>query len=305
MDNKQKRHIRPFKILPITYLYHKFDYQLQAMKINTTILFFLFGITSFGQQSSSKEEVYQILRAHSIFHQPYMETAKNSFRNFVATHPADPYRLIASYWLAEILNKLNNSDSARLLYSQVLDMSVPDSVDDGNYRRSSAIRLAEINMADNDYCAALSHLDLARKFILRYDCGNARIEDDIRMKVLYSKCYLGQGDYRRAIDTLAPCMFGSWSKDNKLIISTLYEAYLNIHTKEEIKNEFLNLEKGLVIRPEKHYSYSYFQPAVKVFDNEIEFQDHTYSLNKLTEREQKQKCMETIKQSAIYKLATH
>lgn len=192
-----------------------------------------------------------------------------------------------------------------MLYSKVLTIPVPDSVDDANYRRSAATRLAEIFIANQNYSAALNYLDIAKhKFIPRFDCGNARIEDDMKMKVLYSSCYIGQGNYNKAIDTLAPYMFVGWYGDNTIVIDKLYEAYQKIHTKEKIKNEFLNAEKSLVIKQEQYYSYSYFQPTTKIFGKEIKFQDFNYDLNKLTEQERKEKCMETIRQSAMYKLAT-
>ena len=275
------------------------------MKITTTILLFVISATSFAQRTTPKEEAYKILSAHNIFNSPYRETAKKAFEDYISKYPTNPYRLVATYCLAEILNNINELDSASLRYSEVLRMSIPDSVDDANYRRSSAIRLAEICITKNDYISALNYLGHERqKFVFRFDCGNSRIEDDMKIKALYSSCFIGQGNYNAAIDTLAPYMFFGSYGDNTIIIDKLYEAYLKIYTKEEIKNEFLNAEKNLLIKQEQYYLYSYLQPTTEIFGKEIKFQDYNYNLNELTEQERKQKCIEMIRQSRMYKLAT-
>jgi hypothetical protein len=275
------------------------------LKIATTILLLLLATTSLAQSSTPKEEVYKILRTANIFNLPYRETARKAFNNYISKYSTSPYRLVAIYWLAEIIHKFENVDSSAPLYKQVLAVQNADSVDDAHFRHSSAIRLAEISIAKNDYVEALNYLDLAKqKFIPRYDCGYARVEDARKMNVLYSSCYIEQGNYGQAIDILTPYMIASWYSDDTIVIGKLYEAYLGIHTREEIKNEFLNAEKNVDIKHEQNNTYSYFQPSIRIFDKEIKFNDIHYNLNKLTAEERKQKCTETIRQSIIYKLAT-
>jgi hypothetical protein len=195
--------------------------------------------------------------------------------------------------------------TAKRQYLQVLKTSIPDSVDRYNYRYNATMRLAEINIKNDDYTKALHYLDNEiKKFTPRYDCGNARIDDDIRIKAMYASCYIGQGNYIKAIDTLLPYTFINWNGNGKkLLINKLYEAYLKIYTKQAIKKEFLTIEKTLVIKKEQYYSFSYLQPYIKVFGKEVKIQDYNCDLSKLSEQEQNEKCVEIIKQSAIYKLA--
>lgn len=269
----------------------------------TVILLFLLYATSFAQPSP-KEEVYKILHP-SIFNASHINIAKRSFEDYIARYSTNPYRLVAIYWLAEIHNKLKNTDSSGLLYAQAIAMVIPDSIDNANFRRSSAIRLAELAIAGNDFGTALKYLDLANeKFILRADCGYGRMEDNVRMVILYSSCYIGQGNYAQAIDNLAPYMFSNMQKYNVILVDKLYEAYQKIHTAEEIKQEFLNAEKHLIIKRVQFPSFTDLRPAIKIFDKEINIPDFNGVLSRLSEAEQLQWCIETLRQSTMYKLAT-
>jgi tetratricopeptide (TPR) repeat protein len=270
----------------------------------TIILLFLLQTASFAQPSP-KEEVYNILRGN-IFDASHINIAKRSFEDYIARYSTNPYRLVAIYWLAEIHNKLKNTDSSGLLYAQAVAMVVPDTVDNSNFRRSSAMRLAEFAIAGNDYDAALNYLDLANeKFILRADCGYGRMEDGVRMVILYSGCYIGQGNYTQAIDTLTPYMFSRMQKYSTIVLDKLYEAYGKIHTKKEIKQEFLNAEKHIIIKRIQYPSYTHVQPTITIFGKEICIpDDDVVVLNRLPEEKQKQWCIETLRRSAIYKLAT-
>lgn len=278
---------------------------IASMKITITLLLLLLATTSFAQPSTPKEELYNILRTHKIIPSPHKETAKKDLEDYISKYPKNPYSLIARYWLGEILRNLNDVDGSKLYYIQAIAIPAPDSVFEANfYRHGSAIRLAEISIARGDYSAALNYLDLAKhKFILRPGCGKPKIDHDIGIKVMYSSCYIELGNSRDAIDLLAPYMFGMYRGDTT-VSNKLYEAYLKIHTKEEIKNEFLNAEKTLEIEEKQIDGFYLLQPTLSLFGKTITFDVWHFNVKKLTEQGRKQKCMETIRQSAIYKLTT-
>jgi hypothetical protein len=275
------------------------------MKIPITLLLLLLATTSFAQPLTPGEELYKILSTHKIIPSTHKETAKKDLEDYITKYPTNPYSLIARFWLGEIHHNLNEVDSSTLYYIQAIDIPAPDSVYEANgYKHFSAIRLAEIYLARGDYSATLKYLDLAKnKFIFRPH-GKLKVDPNTKINVMYSSCYIELNKSREAIDLLSPDIFGRYRGDTT-VSNKLYEAYLKMHTKEEIKNEFLNAEKRLEIKEEKIYDGSYLlKPTLIVFGKTISFDVYTLTVKKLTEQEQKQKCMETIRQSAIYKLAT-
>lgn len=238
-----------------------------------------------------------------------IEYAKNEFSNFAKTKPTSIYKIIAIYHLAEIANKQNNSSEAISLYLQVLKLTVPDSIED-NYKNYSAKELAEIYIDKKDYNTAIKYLDLTKKkFPYRHFCGNAYASDDIYTADRYSDCYIALGDYKKAIDILTPHMFGNGLADNGELVKKLYLTYLKVYPKDAIKNEFINADKSLVIKKEKYKDETYYRPLIKIFGRQV-FVYVTVMVwetlnDKMTKEERKQKTIETIHQSDIYKLATN
>lgn len=272
------------------------------MKTIITITFLILRIVSYGQQLPDEVAIHNIMSKNIYFDSKAINSAKIAFKNFLSDYPASNYRPFATYYLAEIENRFNRIDSAEIFYKQVLIMCAPDSINPG-VKHNSAKRLAEIYIEKRDYNIAKKYLDEARdKFVDRYDCGNARARDFLNMQCLYSICYIGQKNYQKAIDTLAPLMFANGFADNSTLVKLLYETYLKIYTKKEIQEQFLNAAKTLVIKKEKDHSYSFLQPVIKVFNKEIEVSVYDY-VNKLTQSQQKQKCIDKITNSEIYRLA--
>lgn len=276
------------------------------MKFLIVILLLLPRLIAVGQESTASTEVYKVLSIQNIFNPDYIHKAKNEIQNIITTHQADPHRIAGLYWLAEIYNALNNDDSARMLYTEILNMSIPEKTDDHNYRYNSAKKLAELSIDQKDFCAALNYLDLAKfKFIPRFDCGNSYMDENLDMKILYANCYSGTGEVKRAIDSLAPFMFTAWSGTyTERLVEVLYGEYLKVYTPEEIKIEFLGAEKTLVIKTETYYSHSYRQPAITIFNNEIGLPIYEYEIKSLTVQGLNKQCIELMRQSSIYKLAT-
>lgn len=238
-----------------------------------------------------------------------IEYAKNEFSNFTKSKPTSIYKIIAVYHLALIANKLDNKEEAISLYKQVLDLTVPDSIDN-NYKNYSAKNLAEIYIDKKDYKTAIKYLDLTKKkFSYHHFCGNAYASDNIYTADRYSDCYIALGNYKKAIDILTPYMFSNGLADNSGLVKKLYSTYLKVYSKSEIRNQFLNSEKTLIINKEKSGNEIYYRPLIKIFDRQVfvyVFVMVWDTLNDtMTDAERKQKTIETIKQSEIYKLATN
>jgi hypothetical protein len=84
---------------------------------------------------------------------------------------------------------------------------------------------------------------------------------------------------------------------------------LKVYSKSEIKTQFLNAHKSLIIKKEISDDETYYRPLIKIFDRQVfvyVFVMFWDTLNdKMMDDERKQKTIETIQQSEIYKLATN
>jgi tetratricopeptide (TPR) repeat protein len=271
------------------------------MKTILTITLLFFKLNSFGQHVPDEEAIHNILSKNIYFDTKAMNSAKTGFHSFLLQYKTSNYRSYATYMLAEIENKFNQIDSAEVLYKQVFTMTAPDRFNP-NVKHDAAKRLAEIYISKTDYNTALEYLDEARtKFLGRYQCGTGYADDYLDIKCLYATCYSGQNNYTKAIDSLAPLMFANLMTRNSKLVKLLYETYLKIHTKREIREQFINAAKTLVIKKEKKFSFTYLKPVIQVFDKEIEI--YTLDIYNLGESQQMQKCIEKLINSEIYKLA--
>lgn len=263
---------------------------------------------SFAQKSDPEQElndiyfsknVYEVLTTNYNFYQPYRDSGMITLENYIAKYPANPQRFVAMRYLAQIFEKYNLVDSAVLFYKQVLTM--PENIDHYNSNRyTAASSLTKIYLDRKDYSTALTYLEQASgQFFFKSSCGTVTIELRQKISAQYWDCYNGLGDYKQAIDRFARFMFNNvWGSQQML-----YEAYVKVYSKEELRKAFLEAANKIEIKKEQDDSSFYLQPVFKIFDKEIKL----YSGNgfeKLTEQEQKQKCLEEIMQSKMYKLAT-
>lgn len=275
------------------------------MKTITTILLSILTSVTFGQQFADKIFLYRLVDSYE---NDSIQYAKKEFSNFTKTKPTSIYKIIAVYHLALIADKLDNKEEAISLYKQVLELTVPDSIEN-NYKNYSAKDLAEIYIDKKDYKTAIKYLDLTKKkFSYKHFCGNAYASDDIYTADRYSDCYIGLGNYKKAIDILSPHMFSNGLADNSGLVKKLYLTYLKVYSKSEIKNQFLNADKSLEIKKEKYKEETYLRPLIKVFNSQVfipifTYMDYEFEISKMTDEQQKQKCIDEIKNSEIYKFA--
>jgi tetratricopeptide (TPR) repeat protein len=279
-----------------------------TMKTPVSFLLLIVCTTAFAQPAMLEKElddiylsnnIYEVLTTNNNFYSPYRQSAKNSLENYIAKYPENPYKFVAMRYLGQIFEKLNLVDSSVLLYKQLLTM--PEDIDHYNWNRfTSAFQLTKIYLAKKDYNTALNYLEQASgQFFEKSSCGTVKLEDRQRINALYWDCYFGLGDYKQAIDRFARFMFSSvWGNEQKL-----YDAYVKVYSKEEMKKEFLEAEHNIEIKSKQYGSHCHFNPVVKIFDKEMilyigdEFE-------KLTEQERMQQCIEELRKSKMYKLAT-
>src|ERR1700744_3798882 len=110
------------------------------MRQITLHILFLWTLRLFGQTNADWAAVDRIASAYD---NDSIAVAKDFAKKFLFTTPNSKYRIGAIYYLAEIANKQNNIDSALILYKQVLDFLVPDTVEN-NYQNYSCKTLSEI-----------------------------------------------------------------------------------------------------------------------------------------------------------------
>lgn len=283
-------------------------YFVATMKTPVTLLLLMVCTTAFAQPAMPEKElddiyfsknIYEVLTTDNNFYLPYRQTAINSLENYIAKYPANPYKFVAMRYIGEIFEKLNQVDSSVLFYKQVLTM--PEEIDHYNWNRfTSAFQLTKIYLAKKDYSTALNYLEQASgPFFEKSTCGTVKLEDRQRINALYWDCYFGLGEYKQAVDRFARFMFNNyWGNDQKL-----YEAYVKVYSKEEMKKAFLEAEHNIEIKDEQYGSHCYFNPVVKIFDKEMKLYIGD-EFEKLTEEERMQKCIEELRKSEMYKLAT-
>jgi len=276
------------------------------MRQITLHILFLWTLRLFGQTNADWAAVDRIASAYD---NDSIAVAKDFAKKFLFTTPNSKYRIGAIYYLAEIANKQNNIDSALILYKQVLDFLVPDTVEN-NYQNYSCKTLSEIYIDKKDFKNAIKYLYLTKKkFQYKHFCGNAYSADNKYITELYADCYIGEKKYNKAIEILSSEMFPDGLASNERIVDLIYSTYLKLHSKQEIKNEFLNIDKSLVIEKKKKKDYVYLEATVKIFNQKVYLptfylMDYQFEIAPLTNQQQKQKCIEDIKSSEIYKLTT-
>ena len=161
----------------------------------------------------------------------------------------------------------------------------------------SLMKLAQEYINKGDFTTALVCIDSARTFTSFCKCGTCAHDDYMNFKILYAKCYYGQGDFKRTIDLLSPDMLDFEVKEE--LVEKLYESYLKVYTKQEIKNEFINVCNTLFIKKEP--SNDEFEYEIKIFNRNVRLYYWT-PRDKNTEYMKKQECVRQLKQSEIYKL---
>jgi tetratricopeptide (TPR) repeat protein len=276
-----------------------------SMKTIITVLFLSITTPLFSQKISDADYVYKLINKYQ---DDSLQSAYVGFHKFINQKPKSVYKGTCLYYLAEIETQKNHLDSAMCLYKKVLLIDIPDSVDD-NYRNKAAKQLAYTYIEKKQFKKALKYISIANhKYTYKSFCGNAYAIDDLEMASLYTQCYLPLNYLKKAIAVLAPLMFNNGLADNSDEVKQLYNIYQKIYNKAEIKNEFVNAEKTLVIKEEKMKDYIYYKPIIRIFDEEIfvpcfSFMDYEFELEKMTNEQKRDKCISTIKNSEIYKLA--
>ena len=117
-----------------------------------------------------------------------------------------------------------------------------------------------------------------------------------------------QHKYLKAIKVLSPEMFSYENWMASFLVEKLYRAYLEVYSKEELHKEFKNIEEHLIIKTRKYKGYIFKNADLKIFKEHVSIPVDGYksrignTLN--TDIELKNQCINKIRKSEIYKLAT-
>lgn len=186
-----------------------------------------------------------------------------------------------------------------------------------NAKNESARSLAKIFIIKMKYDSAIKYLDLARDKYQYHSWGPMEnyIYSLRDIDMCYAKSYKGKGEYQKAIKKLEPYfenyIFVSTNTDR--MMDTLYSYYLFIHSKEDVKNEFINAVNTIKLVTEKStYDTSHYtEPMVRIFGDTIEFnkpfdlvaaEDNKPSHKTLAQLTQD--CKDAFTRMYIYELAT-
>jgi|GEM_PF-2730853 len=264
------------------------------MKLLITIAFLLIQIISYCQHSEDWEEINQI----QLINDNTIDSVHQNLKEYILNNPKSNYKSLALFYLAQNAIARNDIDSAIILYKQVLSTPFSDSIYPYDSRQEAAWKLADIYINKKQFNDGIHYLELAQnKYHPIPGCGNAIAELYFDMRLKYAICFNGLGNFNMAIDTLSPCMFANDLVKNSALVQKLYETYLKVHTKKEIRSEFINAIKKVRIKEPK------FLFEITVFKRKAEITVLDFGRNELTDEEQIKKCVSKVQHSEIYKLA--
>ena len=267
------------------------------------ILFLIHSSLSIGQKFTIEEDkLFELLRNNT----DRLGTKKNEIVDFITNNPLSNFRVLALEELATIEYQSGNIEESISLFRQVLKVKVVDSI--GNtYKNSASKTLFKIYFDRKDFKTALKYLNYQKKYRYQSFCGNAQELEDYKTAILYSDCYLALGNNKKAIDVLSPYLFDDTNYSDIETSKLLFTIYQSIYTKEQIQNEFEDLEKSLRIKKEKFRDFEYYEYSITVFGRRAFVKGFALEPNtemKSKEDEFKKKAIEEILKSKIYSLVT-
>lgn len=170
-----------------------------------------------------------------------------------------------------------------------------------NYKNRASKMLANLELKSNHYQEALNYLDETKKYPYRHFCGNEYAADEIFMAEMYSKCYLGLGQYEKAYDILLPNIIENGLASNLDLVNTTFNALLKTYKKEELKTQLENSFKNVTAVKETRYKNEYTFFYINFLNRKIELS--SWKLDEmLTESEKTKVLNEILKESEFYKL---
>lgn len=170
-----------------------------------------------------------------------------------------------------------------------------------NYKNRASKMLANIELRSKRYQEALNYLDETKKYPYRHFCGNEYAADEIYMAEMYSKCYLGLGQYEKAYDILLPNIMENGLASNSELVNTAFYALLKNYNKEELKSQFENSFKNVVAAKETRNKNEYTLFYINFLNRKIELNSWELS-EMLTETEKEKVLNKMLAESEFYKL---
>lgn len=138
------------------------------------------------------------------------------------------------------------------------------------YKNRACKNLAFTYLKQKDYKNALKYLELTKKYPFYHFCTYAYDANEVKMAKLYTKCYLGLNNKRKALDFALPQLFAydDHSKENivALILKILREQYDD----KTILAKFNRAVKKNYTKGEKKGKYTFLDFYISFMDVEIQ-----------------------------------
>lgn len=241
-----------------------------------------------------------------------LEKALDFYRELIDSFPKSNLLFTALNNKGIIELDLNDTKDATKTFQRILDSNADDKEKGGigsglmaepyaNYKNRASKTLAEIYIKANDYEKAIKYLDLTKKFPYRHFCGNEYAADEIYMRELYARCYLGLNDTDKALKILLPSLLENGLASNSDLVIVAAETLLKKHSKGELKTLYENAFKSYKTEKIKPKNSDEYEKYYIIFlDTDIEINSWRLEVMRPDER---QKEIETIcKTSQFYKL---
>lgn len=220
------------------------------------------------------------------------------------------FRALNNKGFAEL--KLEDFDKAKETFLKILNSEADDKEKGGigsglmgepyaNYKNRASKILADLELKNNNYQEAIKYLDYTKKFPYRHFCGNEYAADEIYMAEMYSKCYIGLGQYEKAYDILLPNIVENGLANNSELVNTAYNALLKNYKKEDLKAQFENSFKNITAVKETRNKNEYTFYYINFLNRKIKLSSWKLS-EMLAETEKDKVIKEILEESEFYKL---
>lgn len=171
-----------------------------------------------------------------------------------------------------------------------------------NYKNRALKVLADIYIKDSNYREAIKYLDLTKKYPYRHFCGNEYAADEIYMKELYAKCFIGLNNRNKALEQLLPYLLENGLANNSNLVALTYKTLLQQYSKDELKvkyeQAFKNYQYEVVKnKNDKNESEKYF---IIFLDTKIEL--NSWRLEYLKPEEKAKEIDSIYRNAEFYKL---
>lgn len=269
-------HIRPLKLTRLIFLLllllrsEKINAQQKAVPPDKAVYdkaFVIEYLTSTLEDSlftdcakDAQEKIQRHILQNAL---PYYNLLIDSF-------PTSAFLFAAMDAKGKILEEIGDRAEAKKTFLKILE--APDNTegrDTGdfipfpgpatNYKYGAAVSLAQFDIHDGNFNAAIQNLDIANTLSLSYFCGNEAILHEFSLIELYTECYFALKDTQGVLRTILPNVINNNMASDPEHAALAYKILSKKYSKQDLRKNYLSAfrnrytyktKKGL---PVKHF----------------------------------------------------